>query len=256
MAKDTIRQERLLIVVRVTRRQLSRFPAQGWIAVEVFSDEVTARARFHALRLPLEELKLGAVLVHALVTPSFEQIEYQKTIISKDADFWQLQKSEIARASADQQGQWNEVTGRILDRIDQERVAAEDSAAAKRAAAPARERQQAHRQWGLAAALGFASVFAISVTYGLLARSTGSVDASLDNTRKDVTTVIMADRNDPNQLVEYELKPDGTRKAVRRLSRSEASALSARQDVSDTQAPRHPPKTLVEGLNAFFAVRE
>src|SRR4051794_10671285 len=108
MPMETMRLDRLLVVVRVTSRQLHSFPAKGWVAVEVFTAEADARARFHALRLPLDRMKVGAVLVHALTTPNFDSVEYQKTVMSKDADYWELQHSEIVRASEEQQAEWNE----------------------------------------------------------------------------------------------------------------------------------------------------
>ena len=45
MPMETMRLDRLLVVVRVTSRQLHSFPAKGWVAVEVFTAEADARAR-------------------------------------------------------------------------------------------------------------------------------------------------------------------------------------------------------------------
>ncbi len=255
MARDTMRQEKLLIVVRVTSRQLQKFPARGWVAVEVFSDETSARARFHALRLPLEELKVGAVLVHALTTPDFEYIEYQKTVISKDADFWELQSADIIRASEDQQSEWNECIAATLKRIEEKRVALDAAAALRKAGKPIEERKSRQRSKAFAACAGFVLVAGIGVAVGLSGNKPPAPDWALQQARRGIVTVIMADKNDPNMLIEFELKDDGSRRLVRRISQSEAKALARQQDVETTQAHDQGQQSLTDALNRFFAVR-
>ena len=252
MPRETMRQERLLIVVRVTRRQLQSFPARGWVAVEVFSDETAARARFHTLRLPLERLKLGAVLVHALTTPDFERVEYQKTVISKDADFWDLPQGDIVRANEEQQAQWNESVRATLEEMEAQRAAAETAAKLKRASRQA-AKSRANRP-ALVAAAAFAVVAVVGAAMFSGSRAPAP-DATLQQARRGVMTVIMADRNDPGMLVEYELKDDGSRRVVRRLTPAEAAAVSVREEGLTTQAAERP-KSLVDALNNFFAVRQ
>lgn len=254
MARDTMRLERLLIVVRVTHAQLQSFPANSWVAVEAFTDETSARARFHVLRLPLERIKVGAVLVHALTTPNLESVEYQKTVISKDADYWELQHSEIVRASEEQQAEWNEAVISAIAEAETQRKAAVAAAAQRKALGSTERHQGRQRSVVMAGCVVFAAVCAIGFTVSSLRDKPAQADHALQQARRGFVTVIMADRNDPTKFIEYELKDDGTRRVVRRLTQAEAVAIQA--DGPLTTESHNKPTSLVDALNHFFAVRD
>jgi hypothetical protein len=254
MSQEPMRAERFLIVARVTSRQLPSFPAKGWVAVEVFQDETAARERFHALRTPLEDMKLGAVLIRALTSSTFERIAYEKTIISKDADFWDLQSAEITRASRQQQDEWNAGVERVLHDREERRHEAEKAAVAARAGQASRP--SASRQSIMVAAGSFAIVLAVGLAFVLRSEAPG-VDASLAKARDGTTTLILADPNDPRIMVEYVLRPDGSRTVVRRITRDDmASSAYDEANATSPAGGEGGRKNLVEAINGFFAFRK
>ena len=93
----------------------------------------------------------------------------------------------------------------------------------------------------------------IGVTASFVRETPVKTDHALQQARRGYVTVIMADRNDPAKLIEYELKEDGTRRVVRRLTPSEAAAVQG--DGPLTTESHNKPTTLVDALNNFFAVR-
>jgi hypothetical protein len=249
-----MRIERFLIVARVTKRQLESFPAKGWVAVEVFNEEIVARERFHALRVPLEQLKVGAVLIRALTTPACEKIAFEKTVISKDADFWELQgTAEILRANAEQQEEWNRRVEEIGEREKQKRIAQEATAAA-RMAKPSPQKASNNRPVALAAS-GFAAVLAVGLLFGMRSGQEQSLDPAVARAREGTTTLIIPDATDPRILVEYALRPDGSRTVVRRLPREKMEAMGQADDAG-VGASRPQQKNLVEAISGFFAFRQ
>jgi hypothetical protein len=255
MGQEAMRSERYLVVARVTQRQLATFPARGWVVVEVFNDEASGRERLHQLRVPLEKLKLGAVLIRAMTTAGFERIAYEKTIISKDADFWDLQHSELLRATEPQQQEWNRTVEAVLAEAAAERKASLQAATDHRAARV--RARSGQRQRSVAMAAGFATVLAVA---GIVALSRQNDDAGrmVARSHNETMTVIIADSGNSRMLTEYALKPDGTRVAVRRVTREQVAAGLAETEPTTTAATATSPqkKSLVEALNGFFAVRE
>jgi hypothetical protein len=256
MAQDAIRSERLLIVARVTQRQMATFPGRGWVAVEVFQDETVARERFHQLRIPLERLKLGAVLIRALTSTAFDKIAFEKTVISKDADFWELQHADIQRATSPQQEEWNAAIGGILRDLAGEREEAKVASEAHRVARLKAE--SGSRRMLAAAGAGFAVVLAAAGVLVLGRSVEPPMDRAVARAREGTMTVIIADAADPRVLTEYALKPDGTRTAVRRLTREQVAAGVAEDEPATTATSAKGPahKNLVDALSGFFAFRE
>jgi hypothetical protein len=255
MSQETMRTERFLIVARVTRRQLESFPAKGWVAVEVFNEEIVARERFHALRVPLEDMKVGAVLIRALTTPACEKIAFEKTVISKDADFWELQSAaEILRANTEQQEEWNRRVEQVIGERELQRQAAREAAASAGAAKAAARKASGKPRYALAAS-AFAAVLAVGLLFGLRQAPDAALDPAVARAREGTTTLIIPDPADPRLVVEYALRSDGTRTVVRRMPREKVDAVS-QADEASTGATRPQPKNLVEAINGFFAFRQ
>jgi hypothetical protein len=254
MSQETMRSERFLIVARVTSRQLDSFPAKGWVAVEVFNEEIAARERFHALRLPLEDMKVGAVLIRALTTPNCEKIAFEKTVISKDADFWELQGSaEILRANGVQQDEWNTRVQHVIDERETKRRVASEAAASALAARPAPRKTPSVPSYALAAS-AFAAILAVGLAVGLRPTPDAAVDAALARARDGMMTLIIPDPLDARILVEYAVRPDGTRTVVRRIPREKLDAMGQGEEVDGVQRPQQ--KNLVEAISGFFAFRK
>ncbi|MFO1151441.1 MAG: hypothetical protein U1E62_23965 [Alsobacter sp.] len=256
MSQETMRTERFLIVARVTKRQLDTFPAKGWVAVEVFNEEIVARERFHALRAPLDDMKVGAVLVRALTTPACEKIAFEKTVISKDADFWELQgTAEILRANAAQQEEWNSRVEQVIGELERKRRVASEAAASALAARPARRKASGPPRLALAASGGLAAVLAVGLVVALQQAPDTALDPAVARAREGTTTLIIPDAGDPRILVEYALRPDGTRTVVRRMPREKMDAM-AQLDEGGTGMARQQPKNLVDAISGFFAFRQ
>lgn len=256
MAQESLMSDRYLVVARLTQRQLEDFPAKAWVVVEVFNDEAAGRERFHHLRLPLERLKLGAVLIRATTTADFERIVFEKTVISKDADFWELQHAELMRATQHQQDAWAAAIDGAIAEAAAEREAAVKAAAEVRAAT-VRVRsglQQRHK----AMAAGFAAVLAVGGVVAVARQATGPANSVVAKSRDESMTVIIADPGNPRMLTEYALKPDGTRTVVRRLTKEqvEAGVSPAEPDNTAATPASTPRKSLAEALTGFFSVRD
>lgn len=256
MAQDSLMGERYLLVARFTKRQLETFPAKGWVVVEVFNDETSGRERFHEIRLPLERLKLGAVLVRAMTTAGFERISYEKTVISKDADFWDLKHAELMRATQSQQDSWAATIDSILAEVAAEHEAS--AVAATQAKVSKAQARAGQHQRHAAMAAGFVAVLAIAGVVAFARQGDAPAASMVARGRDDSMTVIIADPTDARMLTEYALKPDGTRTVVRRLTREQvaAGAGSADAEVPASSPTRPAKKSLVEALNGFFAFRE
>ena len=122
MDTESIGEDRHLLVVRLPDG-LPGFASGQWVAVEEFEDEWSGRQRFHAVRVVIETLRGGAVLVRAFVAPKLDRIEYLKTVMSKDTEFWRLYNVDIVRATPEQRGEWTAAAEAIMAKDEADSLA-------------------------------------------------------------------------------------------------------------------------------------
>ena len=265
MLPEAMRSERYLVVVKTTGGLLPSFSSRTWTVVEVIGNEAAARSLFKTLRIPLEVMKIGAVLIRAITTVNCEKIAFERVVVSKDAPFWELQSADIVRATEVQQQEWNGAVERILKAVEVEK--AEAAAQAARYAAEVHERALAaaatprpgmRMSLRLAASL-FLALSTGGVVVGMMRPGEPEIGADLALAREGTMTIIMPDPSDPRMLAEYALRPDGSRTLVRRMPReAPASPQPPRTNPTATAAgeARTPPKTLVEAVSGFFSYRQ
>lgn len=264
MLPEAMRSERYLVVVKTAGGLLPSFSGRTWTAVEVIGNEAAARALFKSLRIPLEVMKVGGVLIRAITTINCEKIAFERVIVSKDAPFWELQSAEIVRANETQQQEWNAIIDRIIKAVEAEKASA--AAEAARKAAELRERvalAAANPRAGMRHSLRFAAALFLALTTGGLIVSVMRehepvMDADLAQAREGTTTIIMPDPADPRMLAEYALRADGSRTLVRRLPRDPASGPPTgrpTQTAGGGGDGRPQPKSLVEAVSGFFSYR-
>lgn len=263
MMPEAMRSERYLVVIKTSGGLLPSFSGKTWTAVEAIGNEAAARALFKSLRIPLEVMKVGAVLVRALTTLNCERIAFERVVVSKDAPFWELQSAEIVRANEAQQQEWDVIINRILKAVEVEKAAA--AAQAARLAAEARERVAAPPppRSGVRTSLRFAASIFLALTtgglvVGMMRDGEAPMDAGLAQARDGTMTIIMQDPTDPRLLAEYALRPDGSRTLVRRIAREQPTPPVQLRPRPDSQAgePRTPPKNLVDAVSGFFSYRQ
>jgi hypothetical protein len=200
-----------VIVVHMPPGRLTTFRGLGWVALEAYPDEQQARARFHALKSAFEGLKAAAVLMKAFVHQDM-RIECVRTIMSKDAEFWRLKAVDIGTASREQVKEWQAAAAELL---------AQDGAEAL-APRPLQRKAEPSKGpvWAVAAAFAVL-VIGFWVAAALRFPTTPSPEASRNN------NLFMSDPRDPNIVIEYAVADDGSRKAVRRMTRDELQAGAA-----------------------------
>lgn len=227
-----------VIVVHMPPGRLTTFRGLGWVALEAYPDEQQARARFHALKSAFEGLKAAAVLMKALVHQDM-RIDCVRTIMSKDAEFWRLKDVDIGTASREQVKEWQAAAAELM-------VPDGAEALARR---PLRRKAEPSKGpvWAVAAALAVL-VMGIGVAAALRFPTAPPPEASRNN------NLFMSDPRDPNFVIEYAVAVDGSRKAVRRLTRDDLQSGAA-------TTPEHTngtskPKSLADRINVFLGIRQ
>jgi hypothetical protein len=225
------------LIVRLAAGKMPGWRGTGWVCVEHFAEEHHGRDRFHVLRPALDGLQASAALIRGTAQPSTRTVTHDRTVISRDAEFWTLRSAEIRLAGRELADLWQRETGRLV------------TAAAAREAARLAMRRPARNPWAMRANIAvFATVF-VTIVVGtrLLMPDEAPFPVSpISAINRDGTTVLVPDPKDPSMMVEYELHPDGTRTAISRIPRS--------QKAPDPSEKR--PRTLAEGVNMFLRVRQ
>jgi hypothetical protein len=228
------------LIVKLTPDLVPGWESGGWVAVESFAEEQQARDRFHALKPALEGLHAGAAMIRGIAQSSTQTIAHDKTVISRDAEFWTLHSAEIRIAGAELLDLW---------RREADRLIAESAArnAARHAPRPAAKPVVSKRAAGLA--FGGAVVAMAVATHLAMPPTPPDPVSPISLVKREGTTVLIPDPKDPNFMIEYEFRPDGTRTVVARFPKGQ------RPEPQDSGEPKRP-RTLAEGFNAFLRVRQ
>jgi hypothetical protein len=228
------------LIVKLEPGVIAGWEPGGWVSVESFAEEHEAKDRFHALRSVLDALHASAAMVRGIAQTSTQTLSHDKTVISRDAEFWTLHNAEIRIADAALLETW---------RREAERLAAEDAAkiARRLAPRPAPPGRLSKRTVGL----GFAGAFVAIIGATTLALPPTPPDptSSISLVRRDGTTILLPDPKDPNFMIEYDLRPDGTRTVVARFPKGQ------RPEPQENGEPKRA-RTLAEGVNMFLGVRQ
>lgn len=228
------------LIVKLKPGLLAGWESGGWVAVDNFSEEHKARDRFHALRPVLETLRASAAVIRGIGQSSSGTVSHDKTIISRDAEFWTLRRAEIRIAGPDVLDLWHREAARLIA-----------EAAAKDAArlAPRHPAKAGMSKRTAALAFGGAAVALVVATNLAMPPTPPDPVSPISLVKRDGTTVLLPDPKDPNFTIEYELRPDGTRTVVARFPKGQ------RPEPQENGEPKRP-RTLAEGVNAFMRIRQ
>jgi len=255
MDTESIGEDRHLLVVRLPDG-LPGFASGQWVAVEEFEDEWSGRQRFHAVRVVIETLRGGAVLVRAFVAPKLDRIEYLKTVMSKDTEFWRLYNVDIVRATPEQRGEWTAAAEAIMAKDEADSLAL--------LARRSRRLPSASSKFTgmLVGAVGGMAAVAIAVTIANSPEAPAvPLDASTVRALSGGMSITLPDPVDSKMLIEYEMRPDGTRREVRKFPRDQQRAPEQPRVETPAAAPVGPAgerqqRTLADGINGLTRFRQ
>jgi len=255
MDTESIGEDRHLLVVRLPDG-LPGFASGHWVAVEDFEDEWSGRQRFHAVRVVIETLRGGAVLVRAFVAPKLDRIEYLKTVMSKDTEFWRLYNVDIVRATPEQRGEWTAAAEAILAKDEADSLA---MLARRRRRSPGASSKLTGMLVGAAGGLAAVAV-AVSIATAPEPPAV-PLDASTVRARSGGMSITLPDPADPKMLVEYEMRPDGTRREVRKFPRDQQRPTEMPRVETPAASPGVPSgerqqRSLADGINGFSRFRQ
>ena len=244
MPDDLLHADSFHLIVKLKPGMLPGWEGGGWVGLESFAEEHLARDRFHALRPVLEALQARAAMIRGLAQSATQTISHDKTVISRDAEFWTLGSVEIRVAGPELLGLWR----READRLTAEFAARE---AARQAARPV-VLPPPPPPTGLSkrsAALLFGGSFvAVLVASKLLMTPPPDPAVSITTVKRDGTTIMLPDPKDPNFTIEYELRPDGTRVVTARYPNGQ------RPEPQDPNDPKRQ-RSLADGVNNVLRAR-
>lgn len=241
MATDVSIEDPFLIVIRIPPGGLAEWRGLGWTCVESYFEEREARDRFHVIRPAVEASRASAALIRGVPDPERRVVHYTRTIMSKDAEFWTLQKAEIRMAGREEEALWHRSVARLLAEL-----AARDGAPKARKPQPKPPLVPVRVQAAGLFALGAAAVLA---TYVALPQASDRPSATFSTVKRNGTTILVPDPRDPSALIEYELRDDGTRIAIGKVARGEPRSTESTGESGKS-------RTLVEGINMFLRVRQ
>ncbi|MHB2169157.1 hypothetical protein [Alsobacter sp. R-9] len=228
-----------VIVVSIPPGRLSSFRGRGWVGVETFPAERTARVRFHALAPALNGLGAGAVLVRAVLGSDLSLTD-PRPLVSKDAEFWRLRGADLRMADREQIEEWLKSAAALI---------AQDEAKALSRRPGKKVVQGRGIPWPALATAGLAAVATLFIGFVVLLPGKRTVETAVPRSN----TIFLSDPRDPSVVIEYELSPDGSRRPLRRITREEHEAGPARRAEAGGE-PRN--KTLADGINVFLRVRQ
>jgi len=255
MDTESIGEDRHLLVVRLPDG-LPGFASGQWVAVEDFEDEWSGRQRFHAVRVVIETLRGGAVLVRAFVAPRLDRIEYLKTVMSKDTEFWRLYNVEIFKATPEQRGEWIAAAEAILAKDEADSLALLTHRRRRSASASSKLTGM------LVGAAGGIAAVAVAVSIATIPEPPAlPLDASTVRARSGGLSITLADPADPKILIEYEIWQDGTRREVRRFPSGQQRPANTTRVETPAEAPGVPAgerqqRSLADGINMFTRFRQ
>lgn len=228
------------LIVKLKPGVIAGWESGGWVSVESFAEEQQARDRFRALRSVLDTLQASAAMVRGIAQTATQTLSHDKTVISRDAEFWTLHNAEIRIGGVALLEIW---------RREAARLAAEDAANDARRLAP--RPAPLRRLTSPTVALGFGGAFAAIVLATALVMPLTRSDPtySISTVKRDGTTILLPDPKDPNLMIEYELRPDGTRTVVARFPKGQ------RPEPQENGEPKRA-RTLADGVNIFLRVRQ
>ena len=232
------------LIVKLTPGLLPGWESGGWVAVESFAEENQARDRFHDLRPVLESLRASSAVVRGIAQSSTQTLSHDKTVISRDAEFWTLHSAEIRIAGPDLIDFWSREAARLMAEL-----AARDAARLAPRLAPRPVPKAGKPKRTAALAFGGAAVAMVVATTLAMRPTTPDPLSATTLARREGTTMLLPDPKDPNFTIEYELKPDGTRTVVARFPNGQRP-----EPQENGEAKR--ARTLADGVNTFLRVRQ